>query len=390
MTSESPLPMIPVAEPPRVELTDPCAEREAAGETLHGPGEEGLDVFLTGQIFMDMIFTGLDGLPPPGTEVLTDGLGSAPGGVANIAVAMSRLGLRVGLAADVGDDLFGAYLWRTLSEQEGVNLRWSRRIRGRPTPVTVSLAYDSDRSMVTYNPPPPPPAAVTDPPRARTCFVELDNALPDWALEMRRSGALVFADVGWDPTGTWSSAVLDRLRDVDVFTPNAIEAMSYTGTSTPDDALRALAGRCPVVVVKCGGAGAIAIDSAAGEKAAAPALPVKALDPTGAGDVFAAGFTYGTLAGWNLEERLRFANLCAGLSVRHYSGSLGSPCWAEIAAFGEGNEVPQEVLADYAFLVPYIPDSPDPDLAMRATPTLAHPKPSDQPPGQASRQSSDQ
>ncbi|MCQ0012936.1 hypothetical protein [Actinomadura madurae] len=46
-------------------------------------------MFLSGQVFMDMIFTGLPGLPPPGTEIVTDGLGSAPGGVANIAVAMS-------------------------------------------------------------------------------------------------------------------------------------------------------------------------------------------------------------------------------------------------------------------------------------------------------------
>ncbi|GLW65268.1 hypothetical protein Arub01_35120 [Actinomadura rubrobrunea] len=45
---------------------------------------------------MDMIFTGLPGLPVPGTELVTDGLGSVPGGVADIAVAMSRLDLRVG------------------------------------------------------------------------------------------------------------------------------------------------------------------------------------------------------------------------------------------------------------------------------------------------------
>src|SRR5919206_27261 len=116
------------------------------------------------------------------------------------------------------------------------------------------------------------------------------------------------------------------------------------------------------------GDAAIAVDTTTGERAEATALPVKALDPTGAGDVFAAGFVYGTLAGWRLGERLRFANLCAGLSVRHYSGSLGSPCWGEIAAFGESGEVPDEGLRDYAFVVPYIPDS-SVDTATRAEPT---------------------
>src|SRR5260370_423065 len=150
--------------------------------------------------------------PPPGSELLSGGLGCAPGGVANVAGGMSRLGLRVGLGAAVGDDLLGACLWRTLQEQEGVDLRWSRQVTGWPTPVTVSLAYDSDRSMITYAPPPPIDLAglVVAPPRARTCLVGLDIPIPGWALEMRRNGATVFADVSWGPTEAWAGDGLDR------------------------------------------------------------------------------------------------------------------------------------------------------------------------------------
>lgn len=362
--------------PPEPSLADPCAERETAGERLRGGGPApALDVFLSGRVFMDMIFTGLPGPPPPGTEIVTDGLGSAPGGAANIAVAMSRLGLRVGLAAPFGDDMFGAYLWRTLAEQEGVDLGRSRRVRGWPTPVTVSMAYDSDRSMVTYARPvpgqqdEPPDDLVGAPPSARACFVDVDRPVPPWAPAMRERGSLVFGDLGWDQTGAWPAEVLDRLRHVDVFLPNAAEAMAYTRTETPMRAAEALARRVPVVVVKRGADGAIAIDSASGERAEVGALPVEALDPTGAGDVFAAGFVFATLAGLPLAERLRFANLCAGLSVRHRSGSLGSPCWGEIAAFGESGEVPESVLAEYAFVIPFIPDAAD-DSVVRAEPTL--------------------
>jgi sugar/nucleoside kinase (ribokinase family) len=364
--------------PPEPSLADPCAEREPAGDRLRraGPGRaQGLDVFLSGRVFMDMIFTGLPGLPPPGTEIVTDGLGSAPGGVANIAVAMSRLGLRVGMAAEFGDDLFGAYLWRTLAEQEGVDLGLSRRVPGWSTPVTVSLAYDSDRSMVTYARPVPGDGALGDgasvlpPPSARACFIDVDRPVPPWAEPMRRRGTLVFGDLGWDHTGAWPAEVLDRLEHVDVFLPNAAEAMAYTRTSTAAGAAEALSERVPVVVVKRGGDGAIAVDRATGERAEVRALPVEALDPTGAGDVFAAGFVFATLARLPLAERLKFANLCAGLSVRHRSGSLGSPCWGEIAAFGESGEVPESVLADYAFVVPFIPDTAD-DSPVRAEPTL--------------------
>src|SRR5262245_43219980 len=227
-----------VGQPPNPSLDDPCGEREAVRRRL--PEGAGLDVFLAGRVFMDMIFTGLPGLPPPGAEIVTDGLGSAPGGIANIAVAMSRLGLRVGLAAAFGDDMFGAYLWRALSEQEGVELGHSRRLTGWPTPVTVSLAYDSDRSMVTYTKPLPSSEQelVTEArPRTRTCFIDVDRPVPDWAIAMRRRGTTVFSDLGWDPTETWSPEVLGRLRHVDVFLPNAVEAMAYTRTGTPEQAL---------------------------------------------------------------------------------------------------------------------------------------------------------
>src|SRR5437868_4749323 len=338
-TLKGALPRTGVAEPnrgeaaipgraPELPLADPCAERGLAGDLLRRAGDRGaspdLDVFLAGQVFMDMIFTGLPGLPPPGTELFTDGLGSAPGGIANIAVAMSRLGLRVGLAAPFGDDLFGSYLWRTLAEQEGVDLSHSLRVPGWPTPVTVSLAYDSDRSMVTYAKPMPDLVSGTGagdgadatqavlgspPPSARACFVDIERPVPGWAKEMRKAGTTVFADLGWDATETWSREVLDRLEHVDVFLPNAVEAMAYTRTSSPEEAARALSERVPVVVVKRGGAGAIAIDSRTGEVAETAALPVEALDATGAGDVFGAGFLFGTLAGLPLIEQLRFANL---------------------------------------------------------------------------------
>jgi sugar/nucleoside kinase (ribokinase family) len=372
-----------LGEPPNPSLDDPCGERvavrrrlmagRAAGERADPAGPDAFDTFLSGRVFMDMIFTGLAGLPPPGAEFVTDGLGSAPGGIANIAVAMSRLGLRVGLAAAFGDDMFGAYLWRALSEQEGVELGLSRRLIGWPTPVTVSLAYDSDRSLVTYTKPLPIPQEdlVAAAPPARICFIEVDRPVPDWAITMRGRGTTVFSDLGWDPTEAWSTAVLDRLRHVDVFLPNAVEAMAYTRTTTAEDALDALTARVPVVAIKLGAHGAIAADATTGERVAAPALPVRPLDPTGAGDVFAAGFAFGTLAEWPLVERLRFANLCAGLSVRHYSGSLGAPCWGDIAAFGESAEVPEEILRDYSFVIPFIPEAAT-ETVTRAEPTLRH------------------
>ena len=97
--------------------------------------------------------------PTPARRSGPTGMGSCPGGIANLAIATSRLGLRTSLAAAFGDDDYGDFCWRTLEEQEASTCRSSRRFEHWHSPVTVSMAVDRDRSMVTHGHPPPMPAA---------------------------------------------------------------------------------------------------------------------------------------------------------------------------------------------------------------------------------------
>nr|WP_240948074.1 PfkB family carbohydrate kinase [Planosporangium mesophilum] len=309
-------------------------------------------------------------MPSAGTEVWADGMGSCPGGIANLAVASSRLGLRTCLAAAFGDDDYADFCWRTLAEQEGVNLSRSRRFSAWHSPVTVSLAVDRDRSMVSHGHPPPVSAddMIGVPPQSRAVMVELGNgalAEPAWVEPARAQGALVFADVGWDPTGDWSPRVLDQLARCDAFLPNAAEAMAYTRTETPDDALYALADRVPLAVVTNGAQGALAIDGTTGEEAHVPGLRVQALDPTGAGDVFGAGLVVGTLAGWSLRDRLAFAIMCSALAVQQFGGSLAAPGWGDIADWWHelrdtpgGNSYRAALRRRYEFLDEIVPTVP--------------------------------
>ena len=296
-----------------------------------------VDVFVQGTVFLDVVMTGLHGRPGPGTEVFTDGMGTCPGGIANLAVAACRLGLSAGLSAAFGDDSYADFCWRVL-EEEGVDLAAARRMPGWPTPVTVSLAVDGDRSMVTHmvDTPIDEDALVGTPPRARAVIGYLGPHEPAWRRHAREQGALVVADVGWDGTGAWASAVLDQLESCDVFVPNEVEATAYTRTDDPEAALKRLADLVPVVAVTSGASGSRAVDATTGEHAAAPAVPVTALDTTGAGDVFDTAFTLGTLEGWPLGDRLAFANLCAALSTEHVGGSLAAPGWSDIASWWTG------------------------------------------------------
>lgn len=357
--------------------------------TARRPGDPFVDVFCAGTAFFDIVFTGLTDFPRAGTEVWVPGMGSSPGGIANIAVAMRRLGMRTWLAAAFGADVYGDYCWETLADQEDVDLTASRRFDGWHSPVTVSLAIGADRTMITHGH--PAPVSLDDmigtPPAARACFAHLGapGAAGDaggeeeqtWVRHFRQAGSLVFADVGWEESEAHRTQLLARLAHCYAFLPNDGEAMLLTRTDSVQRAMSVLGERVPLAAITCGPLGAVAIDQITGEQAQVPGLRVPAIDPTGAGDVFGAGFVVGTLAGWPLAHRLRFANLCAALSVQHFGGSLSAPGWGEIVAWWRevraGADGP-ELTREYGFLEDLLPGAALSPVR-RAAATLGHYRP---------------
>ncbi|MFI6551716.1 carbohydrate kinase family protein [Streptomyces griseus] len=376
---------------------------------LRAPRDPACDVFLTGTVFLDIVFTGLDSAPVRGTESWARGMGSSPGGVANMATALARLGLRTSLAAAFGDDHYGEYCWDALEQGEGIDLSMSHTVPGWHSPVTVSMAYEGERTMVSHGheapaptgaaaqppagaagpahgappasepaasaPPAPGPAFPRCPPRARAAIASLAPGRAEpWVATAARDGALIFADVGWDETGRWDLDALPDLAHCEAFLPNAEEAMRYTRTDCPRAAAHALAERVPLAVVTLGAEGAYAVDGRTGAAAAVPAIEVEALDPTGAGDVFVAGFVTGTLADWPLADRLAFAGLTAALSVQEFGGSLSAPGWAEVAAWWQrirtcAGQDPA-ALERYAFLDDLLPTTARAWPLRRAVPTI--------------------
>lgn len=308
-----------------------------------------LDVVLAGPVFFDLVMGDLDHAPAPGIEVYAREMATAPGGIANLAVACARLGLRTGLRTSLGDDLYGRWCADVLGAHERIDLSRTRIIPDWPTPLTVSVAHGGDRSMITREEPSPHPHDASTIP-ARAALADLRAIARDdgWA-EAAARGTRIFADIGWDPTGRWDSADLEPLEVCDAFTPNEREAMAYTRTGTPLAAARKLAERVPLVVVTCGIEGAVAIDAASGVETSVPAVPVAARDATGAGDVFAAALVLGTLEGWPLEQRLAFAALCAGLAVEHVGGSVAAPGWGDVADWRDRHR-DGELGDRYAFL----------------------------------------
>ncbi len=113
---------------------------------------------------------------------------------------------------------------------------------------------------------------------------------------------------------------LDWTAGAAVIFPNADEAAALTGSDDPARQRERLWGHYPLVVIKRGAEGAEAFSANA--RWSAPALSVRVLDTTGAGDAFAAAFVAARLAGEGVEACLARA-VAAGAAATLFLGGWG-------------------------------------------------------------------
>ena len=208
------------------------------------------------------------------------------GSGALMAHAAARLGLRTAFVGLVGADRAGDLVLGMLSDG-GVDVSGVTRDPDADTAMTVIFVRpDGDRAMLTF------PGAlsmfglehvdarVLERSRhvhAASVFLQprLTAALASLLGGAREAGAVTSVDTNDDPSGRWAFDREVLLPVVDYLLPNEREAVALAfGPSGHDDALaaaRSLAKFGPCVVVKCGAAGAFAVD-------AGPSLQRAALD----------------------------------------------------------------------------------------------------------------
>ncbi|HIQ04872.1 MAG TPA: hypothetical protein EYH31_04150, partial [Anaerolineae bacterium] len=101
------------------------------------------------RLFCDLVFIGLPNPPRPGQEVFAQGMHASAGGAFNVAAALQRLGLRVGLVTDIGDDFFSRFVCEQLASErlDDSLVRWHKEPLAT---VTVALPWNGDRAFVSY------------------------------------------------------------------------------------------------------------------------------------------------------------------------------------------------------------------------------------------------
>ena len=285
-----------------------------------------IDLLVVGDCNPDLILSGGDVVPEFGQwEKVVDDMRLVPGGSSTIVAAgAARLGLPTSLVAALGDDLFGRFMLDAMSER-GVDTDGCVIRADAATGLTVALTRGDDRAILTA-----PGAIATlraeevDGVRLRRAthlhvgsYFLLDGLRPglhELVRTAKAAGATVSLDPQGDPAGGWDGGLRDLLPSVDVLFVNENEAAAID------------AGRSGLVVVKRGPRGA----SAGGVDVAPPA--VDAVDATGAGDSFDAGFLAAWLAGQPVEQALRLGCACGALSTRALGGTAAQPTLDEARA----------------------------------------------------------
>ncbi len=308
-------------------------------------------VVCAGIVVADVFVPPLPALPEPGELVATEDFVVETGGcAANAALALARLGVRPTVVAKVGDDVFGGFVEHELSSA-GIDVGGIGRAPdlGTSKTVIVPVTGEDRRYIHTFGANAALRAADLAPAIASTPdviyvggFLVLPALFQDELAEQLRAARLAGTRTVFDvvaPAGRALSLddVAGVLPEVDYFVPNDDEAAALTGESDPRRQAECLlelgAG---TVIVTMGERGLVAVSP--GETIELPAPGIDVVEPSGAGDAFAAGLVYGLLQRWSLRRRLEFASVIGASACTKLGCTAGLFTRAEADAFLENRQ----------------------------------------------------
>lgn len=285
-----------------------------------------------GQCSLDFIAS-LPRFPKEDTKMEALGLTVQGGGpVATALVSLSRLGARTYFMGVVSKDSAGGEIIEGLKD-EGVDV--SR--------LKVRRAGDSQRAFILVNGKTGsrtilwkrPSAPMLKPAELRTEFIKgkdmllLDGLMIRASLKAARIAKRLQIPVMLD-AGRMREGMMELASLSDYIV--ASEEFSKDISNRPEDTLRKLALLHPkAVTVTLGERGSLTWHD--GEVFRTPAFKVKAVDSTGAGDVFHGGYIYALLRGWDLRKTLLFSSAFAALKCRTPGGRAGIPGLNETLRF---------------------------------------------------------
>lgn len=286
------------------------------------------EVLVFGRLFCDVVFTGLERMPTPGTEIFGSGLQLNAGGGASITSAyLTALGRSAMPVAKLGNDVFSGEVIRSL-DNANVPLDGLIHVECSAPQLTIAMPLNGDRAFVTnlsgldfiedrreiLN--------VSAARHLHICEISTLHAMPDLPDFAHEAGMTVSLDCQWDETIMQDANTLASIEKVDVFLPN-VDELCALGDHEGDYemAFSRWANKIDLLVVKRGSYGAEAIQN--NRRVRKTVKSAQVIDATGAGDAFNAGFLDAWLRGEPIENCLDLGNLCGMTAVGHIGGLGG-------------------------------------------------------------------
>ena len=304
-------------------------------DTVKSPS---IEVLCVGHACYDLIFPVTE-FPVENMKYAVSRMRESAGGPAgNAASLLGKWGALCAFAGLVGEDLYGRRIEEEFSAW-GVDTSFLELRETHPTPLSCIIANSKSGSRTIINR--KAPGGVLHLTSAallrrfggggpRVLLFDGHETAASLAAMEAFPGALSILDAGSLREGT---DVLSRRVDYCIASERF--AREVTGISAADgpeaasEALAGLAGRgAKHVAITLGEKGCSFIEDASRKTLpvrSLPALPVRAVDTTAAGDIFHGAFAYGLLRGRDFIGALRLATAAAGLSVKKPGGRDSIP-----------------------------------------------------------------
>ena len=282
-------------------------------------------------------------IPEAGESLIcTGGYKYIPGGKgANSAVAVARLGGRSLFCTSVGRDANGDALL-ALYNNEGIDTSFIYRSNDAPTGLAAIMVEGNGQNRIMVFPganrritKEAIDLAIAEHPEALFMQLETSEETVVYAANAASAAGIpVVIDAGpADP-----AFPLEKLPEIEIFSPNETETQIFTGIKPTDEsscaeAVAKLSGRVNAkhFCIKLGDKGCY-ID---GE--IIPSFKTTAVDTTAAGDTFTAALTLEYLKDGDLKRSARFANAAAAIAVSRKGASSSIPYREEVEAFLSAN-----------------------------------------------------
>lgn len=289
------------------------------------------DILIIGDINFDYLGK-VPRFPGPDEEVEVFGLkGYLGGSGANAAVVASRLGLAVAFYSSAGADTSGRELVELLAA-EGLPTGFINQIPNQSTGMVFgAVAEDGERRLFSFRganlnlfPEDIPDSALRS-----TRRLHLNGPVFSLALDLfersRRFKIPNSIDPGAILIDEHGEEMDSLLALTDVLFVNQVEFAILGHGNSPQEKAAGLHRRGVKWVVVKNGADGSALYRLGEPELSVPAYQIQAVDTTGAGDAYNAGFLYAILQGYPAEDILRFANAVGALAAMDFGATTGVP-----------------------------------------------------------------